>query len=244
MDKKPPTLSSSCAGCSRLIVDDPMPRLVRDFIEYEWDDPPDAGIKVTPVDLCTPCQLAKTFGKYGTLREGIFQAVSAIAVAPAAVLTQGFVEEVFVGLVRHGLFSTDPDWREEDPLTFHVDPVTDPSGWDAVRAEFARMLWLHRERLSFPELAARVGREFGPDVMRDALQLVACEALDECVLLARLSEVREPGDFRSTSHPSLRYSVKDLRAERKNIASVEQFLAFLECLEGRLEAQTVAGKWE
>lgn len=255
MEAQTPKLLKNCEGCCCLIADnDPMPALVRKFSEFEWHGDPPPGedndillrAKRRPlVNLCMPCQLAKMYGKYKTHRDGIFEAVSAIAVAvldeeeTSHLLTQEFMEDVFVALIRRRLFSSDPDWRDDDPLTFHVDPMTDPSGWDAVRAEFARALWLRREHLSFPALAARIEREFGPEVAADALQLIAREALDECLLLSRLGEVRDPCDFRNAPHPALRFSAKDLRTQRKTIRTVEQFLTFCDCVSDRLEAQSV-----
>ncbi|KAK7757663.1 hypothetical protein SLS62_000040 [Diatrype stigma] len=282
-----------------------MPTLVRNFRfsqATQWGDddtPPSerdtpirAPVVTVTADLCTSCQLDKTtYGKFGApYQDGIFEAVSAIAVAAAealdepttpCLLTQAFIEDVFAGLVRHGLFASDPAWRDDDPLTFHVDPVSDPTGWDAVRAEFARAVWLlllhggwgqsggadarpSVVSISVSGIVARLEQDFGKGghgdsgcrrggggIAADALQLVAREALDEYVLLGRLGEVRNPspswdldGGFRNVEalrHPVLRRSIKDLRAARKEIVTVEQFFSFLGCLDGRLKAQGTPG---
>ncbi|RYP24229.1 hypothetical protein DL765_000724 [Monosporascus sp. GIB2] len=96
-----------------------------------------------------------------------------------------------------------PGWRGEDPLTSHVDPLTDPGSWEAVRAEF------------------------DPGVLINALQLVTREALDDCILRSRLGD---PRGFHNALHPPLLCSFKKLRARRTEIQNVGQFMSFLGCL--------------
>ncbi|RYP63992.1 hypothetical protein DL770_009269 [Monosporascus sp. CRB-9-2] len=80
-----------------------------------------------------------------------------------------------------------PRLTSEASLTFHVDPLTDLGGWEVVRAEFARALWLPRSA-------------FGRGVIGNALQLVAREALDDCILRSRLGD---PRGFHITPRPPL-----------------------------------------
>lgn len=244
MNETPRKIAANCASCGRSIVDDPMPTLVRDFRQDEADIITNARELFTPhkparaleqVDLCTPCQLDKRYGKWGQLQEGIFEAIAAIAAAHEVVLPTGFLEEVFVGLIRRGLFWSDPEWRDEDPLTLHVDPAADYDGWDAVRAEFARALWMRRDECPIiPGMTARIAREFGPDQVVDALQLVAREALDECVLIDRLYNggvtSKQAGH---QDHRSMQYTLRDLRSLRKRIRDERQFQEFLNCVNSR-----------
>ena len=248
MDKPPREIATNCAACTNSIVGDPMPTLVRDFRLAEADIianvrrlfmPQKPARAPQTVDLCTPCQLDKRYGKWGTLQEGVFEAVGAIATAHEVVLPRAFLEEVFVGLIRRGLFWTDPGWRDEDPLTFHVDQPADYDWWDTVRAEFARVLWMRRDDCPIiPEMTARIASEFGPEAVVDALQLVAREALDECALLARLYG-GDVIDQQQEKHQSLKYSLRDLRAWRKRIRDEGQFQDFLDCVASRLKAQAL-----
>ncbi|RYO74991.1 hypothetical protein DL766_008164 [Monosporascus sp. MC13-8B] len=177
--------------------------------------------KPTPAALCTYCRLGKTYRKHKPPQEGIFEAVSDITVAPGGLLKPECIEE------------------GEDPLTFHVDPLTDPGGWEAVRVEFARALWLRRSTVLFsvPDLAAHIDAEFGPGVLVNALQLVAREALDDCILRSRLGD---PCGFHNAPRPPLLYSFKKPRVRMKGIRNAGQFMSFLECLDERQEVRGFA----